>query len=84
MGTGTVRFSDKFQMEVIIPIPFAVSRARVCHYVAVWNALGEGSDVISSLSSAGMFLWQRSAVSISRFADGHRHNKIYILYWQVL
>ncbi len=45
---------------------FGVSRA--CHYVGVWNALGEGSDVISTLSSAGMFSWQRSTVSISRFA----------------
>ncbi len=47
---------------------FGVSRARACHYVVIWNALGEGSDVISSLSSAGMFPWQRSTVSVSRFA----------------
>ncbi len=44
---------------------FGVSRACACHYVAVWNALGKGSDIISS-SSAGMFPWQRSTVSVSR------------------
>ncbi len=44
---------------------FGVNRARACHYVVVWNALGEGS-VISSLSSAGMFPWQRSTVCVSR------------------
>ncbi len=33
-----------------------VNRARASHYVVVWNALGKGRDVISSLSSAGMFL----------------------------
>ncbi len=29
-----------------------MSRARACHYLVVCNALGEGSDPISSLSSA--------------------------------
>ncbi len=47
---------------------FGVNRARVCRYLVVWNALGEGSDLISSLSSAGMFPWQRSTVCVSRFA----------------
>ncbi len=32
-----------------------MSRARACRYVVVRNALGKGSDIISSLSSAGMF-----------------------------
>ncbi len=41
---------------------FGVSRARACHYVVVWNALDEGSDVISSLSSAGMFPWHIKVV----------------------
>ncbi len=45
---------------------FGVNRARACRYLVVWNALGEGSDLISSLSSAGMFPWQRSTVSVSR------------------
>ncbi len=54
---------------------FGVNRARACHYVVVWNTLGEGSDLISSLSSAGMFPWQRSTVCVSRFTDGHQHKK---------
>ncbi len=58
---------------------FGVNRARACHYVVVWNTLGEGSDLISSSSSAGMFPWQRSTVCVSRFTDGHQHKKIYIL-----
>ncbi len=45
---------------------FGVNRARACRYLVVWNALGEGSNLISSLSSAGMFPWQRSMVSVSR------------------
>ncbi len=48
---------------------FGVSRACVC---AHWNALGKGSDLISSLSLAGMFPWQRCTVCVSRFANGHR------------
>ncbi len=55
---------------------FGVSRAHACRYVVVCNELGEGSDVISSLLSDGTFPWQCSTVSVSRFADGHRHKKI--------
>ncbi len=63
---------------------FGVNRARACRYLVVWNALGEGSDLISSLSSAGMFPWQ------CRFADGHQHKKyirfkkFYIYYFYIL
>ncbi len=39
---------------------FGVSRAPACHYLVVWNALGKGRDVISSLTAAAMFPWQRS------------------------
>ncbi len=48
---------------------FGVRRAHACHYVVIWNELGKGRDVISSLSSAGMFPWQRSTVCIIRHTD---------------